>query len=124
MKKFTKNLWVSATNGFLGKALLVVVAITVGPKVMDKIFPGESSNGNMGIFEDLVGAIARHFFGILILGYWLLMEKMRVGITKEENKDEAEIKKLELQNRQLELQNQQLELQKENQQLPPKGDEN
>ena len=128
MKKFTKKLWVSATNGFLGKALLVVFGLIVGSTVSDRIFPpGESSSGNagiMGIFEELVGAISRHLLAILILVYWLLMEKMRVGITKDENKDETEIKKLELQNRQLELQNKQLELQNEDKQSPPKSDEN
>lgn len=127
MKKFTKNLWVSATNGFLGKVLLVVFALIVGSKVSDRIFPGEGSSGNagiMGIFEDLVEAIARNLLAIVIIIYWLLTEKIQAGITKEENKDETEIKKLELQNRQLELQNKQLELQKENKQSPPKNDEN
>ena len=56
----------------------------------------------------------------------LVSEKMQAGITKEQNKNETEIKKAELenekirlQNEQLALQNRQLELQKENQQLLP-----
>lgn len=134
MKKFTKDLWVSAVNGFWGRALLILVALIGVQQVTEIVLPensggDESSVGNagiIGILENLVGAFARYSlliliyaYFILIYAYWLLMEKMRVDIIKEQNKNEAEIKKLELEKEILELQ-----LQKENPQSPPKSNEN
>ncbi len=61
-----------------------------------------------------------------MFGPRLVSEKIQAGVTKQANKDEAEVKKLKLenenivlQNEQLALQNKQLELQKENQQSLP-----
>lgn len=127
MKKFTKNLWVSAVNGFWGRALLLLVALIGVQQVSGIVLPenssgDESSIGNVGIIgilQNLVSAFARYSLLILIYAYWLLMKKMRVDVIKEENKNEAEIKKLELEKEILELQ-----LQKENLQSPPKSNEN
>lgn len=127
MKKFTKDLWVSAVNGFWGRALLLLVALIGVQQVTGIVLPenssgNESSIGNagiIGILQTLVNAFARYSLLILIYAYWLLMEKMRIDTIKEQNKNEVEIKKLELEKEILELQ-----LQKENPQSPPKSNEN
>ncbi len=102
MKKFTKNLWVSATNGVLGKALVAFVTLIIA-LIGIRIALPEISVGNVGIVGGFVD-ILKEFKSIIVMiialilvyGYCLLMERMQVGITKQKNKDDAEIKKLEL----------------------------
>ena len=127
MKKFTKDLWVSAVNGFWGRALLLLVALIGVQKVTGIVLPENSSGdgnsiehvGIIGILGDLVGAFTRYSLLILIYIYWLLMEKMRVDTIKDQDKNETEIKKLELEKEILELQ-----LKKESLQSLPKDDGN
>ena len=127
MKQFTKDLWVSAVNGFWGRALFILVALIGVQTVTGIVLPGNSSGdegsienvGIIGILGDLVGAFTRYSLLILIYIYWLLMEKMRVDTIKDQDKNETEIKKLELEKEILELQ-----LKKESLQPPSKDDGN
>ena len=124
VKQFMKDMWVSAINGFWGKVLVVLVAV-IGFQTITGIFPSESSKisgGNesiLGIVGEFLGSIALYLPMILMFSYWLLTEKIQSGITKERNRDDADIKKVELQKKILEL-----ELQKENLRTPPKDGEN
>ena len=114
----------SLMNGFVGK--LVIAAVTLGIAFTGfKVVQPEISTESIEMIFFIVIFIL--FFGF-IFGPILLSEKMQAGVTKEQNKNETEIKKAELenekirlQNEQLELQNRQLELQKENQQSLPKN---
>ena len=123
MKQFIKDMLVSTFNGFWGKALVFLAAV-IGLQTVTGMFPSESSKisgGNesiLGIFGDFLGAIARHLPLILVFSYWLLTEKIQSGITKERNRDDSDIKRLELQKIILEL-----ELQKDNLRTPPKDGE-
>lgn len=127
MKQFTKDLWVSAVNGFWGRALFIFVAL-IGVQTVTGIVLPENSSGDessighvgiIGILGDLVGAFTRHSLLILVCIYWLLMEKMRVDTIKDQEQNETEIKKLELEKEILELQ-----LKKESLQPPSKDDGN
>ena len=119
LKKLTKKMLVSAATGFWGKVLVVLVAV-IGFQTVSGIFSSESSKISSGnenfltIIADFSEAIARHFIMILMFGYWLLTEKIQTGIVKERNRDEAEIRKLQLKKEILEL-----ELRKDNQQTTP-----
>ena len=127
MKQFTKDLWVSAVNGFWGRALFILVAV-IGVQTVTGIVLPENSSGDessighigiIGILGNLVDALAKYLLSILIIAYWLLMEKMRVDTIKDQDKNETEIKKLELEKEILELQ-----LKKESLQSLPKDDGN
>ena len=121
---------VSAATGLWGRTLFILVAV-MGFQTVAGIIPSPSesskiSSGDIGIVAGIVDLVKDFknliaFCAPLVIwhGYWLLSERVQAGITKERNKDEAEIRKLELQKEILEL-----ELQKENLQTLPKDGEN
>ena len=120
----------SMMSGFWGKALIAGITLVVafmGIKFVQPKISAESA----GIVEKIIDKFSLVIYVLLpvivMRGPSLLSEKIQAGITKQKNKDEAEIKKVELenekirlQNEQLELQNRQLELQRENQQTNAK----
>ena len=134
MKQFTKDLWVSIMSGFAGKVLVIVVPLTVLSVIGWTLIQPKISVDTGGLAELIINKFSLMIFFVLpsavVFLPRLVSEKMQAGVTKEQNKNETEIKKAELenekirlQNEQLALQNRQLELQKENQQSLPKGGE-